>query len=348
MEINTGFIFSPNFQHASASQINQTILARAETQNYLSYTKMISSLPTLNSQCMNVVAGQPAYESFAPKHAGTKMQNSPLSLFEYTQVVESLSAIPIYDEVLKDKKVIAKYSNSKSNVMDLNSNINNIESEVDFILRKRRAVEHTVLQDQESTHADSHSGSLNFSSMILSKQFDKMSRESSQNGVSTIYQPIERLEMPVNRSFKTFPNYGSDNDELYNLPVQFQISESSPIQRGYYKLNHFDCFSKNSDSSIDQKTKVITKCEHKSRKHYAKGMCSTCYHKLGRTKTAWNCDHRNELHYAKGCCQDCYLIFHSKRGKNKLKKLLRERRRNNVRNQNVQNDFNSSANSAQF
>lgn len=347
MENSTGFIFSPNFQHASASQINQAILARAETQNYLGYSAMISSLPSLNSQCMNVVAGQPAYESFAPKHARTNMQNSPLSLFEYTQVVESLSTVPIYDEVLKDKMILSKYSNSKPKILDFKSN-NGMESEFDFISRKRRAVEHTIFQDHESTIADSHSNSLNFSSMILSKQFDKMSRESSQNGVGNIYQPVEFHSMSNSSNFKTCVNNGSDNDQLYTLPIKFQISESSPIQRGYYKLNHFDCFSKNSDSSIDQKTKVVTKCEHKSRKHYAKGMCSTCYHKLGRTKTAWNCEHKNELHYAKGCCQDCYLIFHSKRGKNKLKKLLRERRRNNGRNQNVQNDFNSSANSALF
>ena len=81
------------------------------------------------------------------------------------------------------------------------------------------------------------------------------------------------------------------------------------------------------EDSLERKTKIVTKWEHTSRKHYAKGMCSTCYHKGGRTKKAWNCEHKDELHYAKGCCQECYLIFHSKRGKNKLKKLMNEKRR---------------------
>lgn len=74
----------------------------------------------------------------------------------------------------------------------------------------------------------------------------------------------------------------------------------------------------------NRKTKVVTKCEHKNRKHYAKGLCSTCYHKGGRTKKAWKCEHKNKLHYAKGCCQECYITFHSKRGLNKLKRMVNE------------------------
>lgn len=66
-------------------------------------------------------------------------------------------------------------------------------------------------------------------------------------------------------------------------------------------------------------TKQITNCEHVNRRHYAKGLCSTCYHKGGRTKLAWNCEHRDRLHYAKGCCSDCYNQFHSTRGKGKGK-----------------------------
>lgn len=66
-------------------------------------------------------------------------------------------------------------------------------------------------------------------------------------------------------------------------------------------------------------TKQITNCEHVNRKHYAKGLCSTCYHKGGRTKLAWNCEHRDRLHYAKGCCTDCYVQFHSTRGKGRKK-----------------------------
>jgi len=346
MEINTGFIFSHNFQHASASHINQTILARAETQNYQDYSELVRCLPSLNSQCMNIVSGQSSYDGFTPMYASTNMQNGSLSPSEYSQIFESLTTVPIYDEVLKEKKVVAQYSD-RAYIINSKST-SSMESEFDLISRKRRAIEQTIFQDQDSTISDSHSGSLNISSMILSKQFDKISNESSQNGVSTIYQPLENLGMPVHDDFRGYANRRSNDDELYTDALKFQISESSPMQRGYYSGNFFDSVSKNSEASIDQKTKMVTKCEHTSRKHYAKGMCSTCYHKTGRTKTAWNCEHKNELHYAKGCCQECYLIFHSKRGKNKLKKLLRERRKQNAQNQKMQNQCNPSANFAQF
>ena len=63
--------------------------------------------------------------------------------------------------------------------------------------------------------------------------------------------------------------------------------------------------------------KQNTNCEHKSRKHYAKGMCSICYHRAGRTKLAWKCDHKTQPHYAKGCCQTCYLsIYYNEKKKN--------------------------------
>ncbi|CAI2374693.1 unnamed protein product [Moneuplotes crassus] len=101
----------------------------------------------------------------------------------------------------------------------------------------------------------------------------------------------------------------------------------SPIGQKKYDHNLVLPKTKKLDSSIDKKLKEITNCGHTMRKHYAKGMCSTCYHKRGRTKKAWNCEHTDELHYAKGCCQECYLIFHSKRGKNKLKKILNEKKR---------------------
>lgn len=86
------------------------------------------------------------------------------------------------------------------------------------------------------------------------------------------------------------------------------------LPQGYFQIDPLNDPSK--------KTKQITKCEHTSRKHYAKGMCSTCYHKLGRTKKAWKCRHLDRLHYAKGCCHECYVNFHSKRGKARMAKRL--------------------------
>ena len=48
-------------------------------------------------------------------------------------------------------------------------------------------------------------------------------------------------------------------------------------------------------------------CGHLNRKHYAKNMCSNCYHKGGRTKLSWNCEHNDRPLYARGMCQVCYL-----------------------------------------
>ena len=67
--------------------------------------------------------------------------------------------------------------------------------------------------------------------------------------------------------------------------------------------NNFSCGSKD---SIKRKKEVIL-CHHKDRKHYARNMCSNCYHKQGRIKKAWLCIHKNKPHYAKGKCHICYL-----------------------------------------
>ena len=55
-----------------------------------------------------------------------------------------------------------------------------------------------------------------------------------------------------------------------------------------------------------------TKCPHKSAKHYAKNMCSTCYHSKGRIKRAWKCPHIDSYHYALGLCRMCYQENYSK------------------------------------
>ena len=66
----------------------------------------------------------------------------------------------------------------------------------------------------------------------------------------------------------------------------------------------------------------VTRCPHYQRKHYAKNMCSNCYHKLGRQHTAWACRHKERPMYAKGRCQYCYLRMYSRK---KLKAIQRGR-----------------------
>ena len=60
-------------------------------------------------------------------------------------------------------------------------------------------------------------------------------------------------------------------------------------------------------------TKMCTDCPHKFAVHYAKGMCSNCYHSRGRSKKPWNCPHVNKTHYALGLCQNCYQMNYIKK-----------------------------------
>ena len=53
-----------------------------------------------------------------------------------------------------------------------------------------------------------------------------------------------------------------------------------------------------------------TNCPHSDRKHYAKNMCSSCYHKTARPSRAWKCGHSSLPLYAKGRCHDCYVTFY--------------------------------------
>lgn len=53
------------------------------------------------------------------------------------------------------------------------------------------------------------------------------------------------------------------------------------------------------------KNKKIT-CPHTDRDHFAKGLCKSCYLKVGRTKKPSACSHDHL--YAKGLCQKCYMV----------------------------------------
>lgn len=58
------------------------------------------------------------------------------------------------------------------------------------------------------------------------------------------------------------------------------------------------------------RSKVVVVCGHESREHYAKGLCSSCYRRIGRTKKPWKCSH--EKLYAAGLCQNCYTNQYNK------------------------------------
>ena len=56
--------------------------------------------------------------------------------------------------------------------------------------------------------------------------------------------------------------------------------------------------------------KTVTACPHVDSKHYAKNLCSNCYHRKGRDKKAWACKHVDRIHYAHGLCHNCYQTSH--------------------------------------
>ena len=65
--------------------------------------------------------------------------------------------------------------------------------------------------------------------------------------------------------------------------------------------------------------KKITNCKHTEAKHYAKGMCNSCYHRHGRSKKANLCAHKDRLMYAKGKCHACYILTTIKNAKQNKK-----------------------------
>ena len=60
-----------------------------------------------------------------------------------------------------------------------------------------------------------------------------------------------------------------------------------------------------------------TSCGHDDRPHYAKGLCSNCYHRFGRVKKPWRCPH--EKLYAAGMCQNCYINDYNRKRREEAK-----------------------------
>ena len=95
----------------------------------------------------------------------------------------------------------------------------------------------------------------------------------------------------------------SDQDVAYN--VAECLSESTGICKDM--MCNFLASSEHCEASpkIKKKTKqnfVINKCPHTDRKYYAKGLCTNCYHLMGRPNTATKCIHKNKMSFAKGLC----------------------------------------------
>ena len=101
--------------------------------------------------------------------------------------------------------------------------------------------------------------------------------------------------------FQSYKNFFLNNQKYVNMIKENKVNESR-------KNNYFHIGKKKKRNE-----KLCTECPHTYSPHYAKGMCSNCYHSKGRSKKPWNCSHINKSHYALGLCQNCYQIQYIKR-----------------------------------
>ena len=244
------------------------------------------------------------------------------------QVHQFLKGIPIYNEVLtyqvKDRMNIGPGTSNQKLSMDIlhctqMSSLKLGSDLIDRMSRKRQAdffgnETSAAGMNMNSEHKNSqiHSdNSSTFSAELMNRMQSKSTSTGPKGADKGAHSPSKE-SLELNNTYT-----GQTPAGTYKAVIVLK-GQNVAIPYGYIKVD--------AEKIASRKTKVVTACEHTDRKHYAKGFCSTCYHKGGRTKLAWNCEHGDRLHYAKGCCQECYLQFHSKRGKkfNKRKALKRK------------------------
>lgn len=146
------------------------------------------------------------------------------------------------------------------------------------------------------------------------QSFSMNASHSDNSLVLTEKHMNNELDSPRNRfSSEIMENNEFPSTRILGFPQNY-VNEGMPISlpQGYIQIEP--------NNSCSRRTKVVTNCEHVDRKHYAKGLCSSCYHKGGRTKLAYNCPHYDRVMYAKGRCQECYSVL--KRQRKQMKKQL--------------------------
>ena len=127
-----------------------------------------------------------------------------------------------------------------------------------------------------------------------------------------------------------FQNYKSFLLNNQNIKNTFVLNNNKDLTESR-KNNYFQIGKKKKRNG-----KLCTNCPHTYAPHYAKGMCSNCYHSKGRSKKPWKCCHFNKSHYALGLCQNCYQMSYIKKQnlENKQNKIIGNDV-NNVDNENV-------------
>jgi hypothetical protein len=168
-----------------------------------------------------------------------------------------------------------------------------------------------------------------------------------------MYSPIP-LEWEKNLAYcNPFASVSQTQSTVQSLSINASHSENSLILTEKHMNNELDLNKHTNEGMLmspipgyiqidsnnvsSRRTKYVTNCEHVDRKHYAKGLCSSCYHKEGRTKLAWNCPHNDRVLYAKGCCQECYSVLKRQR---KLRKMQIKSESSNIHGMFALNGYN--------
>ena len=175
----------------------------------------------------------------------------------------------------------------------------------------------------------------------------------NQNLIQYTYTPFLNINTlnPINLKYEMqYPNY---NMLYINYLFQnFLLTQQKNFQNTKKIINNEEDEKTNNNLLLCKKKKrngrLCTECPHKFTPHYAKGMCSNCYHSKGRSKKPWNCPHLNKAHYALGLCQNCYQInYIKKQSINDNKKFVSysiyKCEKNNI-NSNDSNDINKNDN----
>ena len=278
----------------------------------------VNNYESLNSVCMQMNASCTSASGFKQTESNSA-QPVKLSKLASEKILKVLEAIPIYEEVkifkVSDSPVSSKRDHSAYHAFTQSNSYN-------MVCGRKRVT---------SGSCEADMGAAVYSGANSTAQSYSLNNSQADNS-----HPIGEFKVAIGGE-STGKNAMALSGVYQNLPTQTVGFEGAYAENQMYAAYNQDFVAEGANTVLppgyiqvkkektcSRKTKVVTNCEHTDRKHYAKGLCSTCYHKNGRTKKAWNCEHKNKLHYAKGCCQECYIIFHSKRGLNRLKRMVND------------------------
>lgn len=309
--------FSPLNESSNVYEFTQHLAESILADKFIPLNQTSSLLGQLNGSKNGVVS------TF-----GSVEQESNI---DFSKIHQFLKSIPIYSEVLgfqiKDSMNLGPKQNAHNNNQKkmVNQMMNesmsarvNRKRTTEFFLSELSASGNNSPSIAKSKKINLIALNSDYSSTYSAEYMDRIDQKPSSSRLDGAGEQSKFFlseTMDLEAAVSATQNIGSANTIYIPKGADIKIPE------GYIKIDTDRCASR--------KTKEVTHCEHVDRKHYAKGLCSTCYHKGGRTKLAWNCEHRDELHYAKGCCQECYLQFHSKRGKKLSKKIALNKKSNN-------------------